>query len=238
MTKTVLVTGGNRGIGFEVVKSMVTAGYKVLMGCRDEESGEKAKAEIPGEDLHVIEMPLDNENAITDAIVQAQAVYGHIDILINNAGVLDDTPWDEVSSEGFSKSMQVNVNAPLTLIQHTLPKMIDRGFGRIVNVSSSYGSFEQSLQGPLSYAISKAALNALTVKTAAVVDKARADKADDDEFDVTVNSVTPGWVHTRMGGADAPRSPEEGADSIVWLATSAKGGPHGTFIKDRKTVAW
>ncbi|QDG34797.1 SDR family NAD(P)-dependent oxidoreductase [Alteromonas mediterranea] len=234
MTKNVLVTGGNRGIGLEIVKGMLSKGYKVLMGCRDEESGLEAKKDTVGGDLHIIEMPLDNETAIVDALVRAEAVYGPIDILINNAGVLDDTPWDEVNAETLTKSMQVNVNAPLTLIQQTLPQMIDRGFGRIINVSSSYGSFAEGLKGPLSYALSKAALNALTVKMAAVVDEA----SDSGSLNVKVNSMTPGWVHTRMGGSDAPKTPKEGADTAIWLATIEEGGPHGQFLKDREPIDW
>ena len=234
MTKNVLVTGGNRGIGLEIVKGMLSKGYKVLMGCRDEESGLEAKKDTVGGDLHIIEMPLDNETAIVDALVRAEAVYGPIDILINNAGVLDDTPWDEVNAETLAKSMQVNVNAPLTLIQQTLPQMIDRGFGRIINVSSSYGSFAEGLKGPLSYAVSKAALNALTVKMAAVVDEA----SDSGSLNVKVNSMTPGWVHTRMGGSDAPKTPKEGADTAIWLATIEEGGPHGQFLKDREPIDW
>ena len=234
MTKNVLVTGGNRGVGFEIVKGMVAEGYKVLMGCRDEDAGLEAKKDIVGGDLHVIEMPLDNESAIVDAFTRAEAVYGPIDILINNAGVLDDTQWTDVTSESFASSMQVNVFAPLTLIQQTLPKMIERGFGRIINVSSSYGSFHESLAGPFSYAISKAAVNALTVKMAAVVDNAKEDK----DIDVAVNSMTPGWVHTRMGGSDAPKTPEEGADTAIWLATLADDVPNGKFFKDRKEIAW
>jgi len=234
MTKNVLVTGGNRGIGFEIVKGMLAKGYKVLMGCRDEESGLEAKKDLVGGDLHIIEMPLDNETAIVDAFVRAEAVYGPIDILINNAGVLDNTPWDEVNAEMLTKSMQVNVNAPLTLIQQTLPQMIERGFGRIINVSSSYGSFAKGLKGPLCYAMTKAAMNALTVKMAAVVDEA----ADGDALDVTVNSMNPGWVHTRMGGSSAPRTPEEGADTAIWLATMEKGGPHGQFFEDREPIEW
>lgn len=234
MTKNVLVTGGNRGIGLEIVKGMLSKGYKVLMGCRDEESGIEVKKDIVGGDLHVIEMPLDNETAIVDAFVRAEAVFGPIDILINNAGVLDDTSWQDVNAESLAKSMQINVNAPLTLIQQTLPQMIERGFGRIINVSSSYGSFAEGLKGPLSYAISKAAINALTVKMAAVVDEA----ADGKQIDVTVNSMTPGWVHTRMGGSDAPKTPEEGADTAIWLATMEAGGPHGQFLKDREPIKW
>jgi NAD(P)-dependent dehydrogenase (short-subunit alcohol dehydrogenase family) len=112
--------------------------------------------------------------------------------------------------------------------------MIERGFGRIINVSSSYGSFHESLAGPFSYAISKAAVNALTVKMAAVVDNAKEDK----DIDVAVNSMTPGWVHTRMGGSDAPKTPEEGADTAIWLATLADDVPNGKFFKDRKEIAW
>jgi NAD(P)-dependent dehydrogenase (short-subunit alcohol dehydrogenase family) len=234
MTKNVLVTGGNRGVGLEIVKGMVAHGYKVLMGCRDEDAGLKAKKDIVGGDLHVIEMPLDNESAIVDAFTRAEAVFGPIDILINNAGVLDDTQWTDVSSKSFASSMQVNVFAPLTLIQQTLPKMIERGFGRIINVSSSYGSFHESLAGPFSYAISKAALNALTVKMAAVVEDAKEDK----NIDVAVNSMTPGWVHTRLGGADAPNTPEEGADTAIWLAMLEDDVPNGKFFKDRKEIAW
>jgi len=234
MTKNVLVTGGNRGIGLEIVKGLIRKGYKVLMACRDEESGHEAKGQVVGDDLHVIEMPLDSESAIVDAYVQAEAVYGPIDILINNAAVLDDTYWRDVNSEQFAHSMQVNVNAPLTLIQQALPQMIERKFGRIVNVSSSWGSFHDQLQGPLCYAISKAALNALTVKMAAVIDEA----AKDDDIDVTINSMSPGWVHTRMGGADAPKSPKEGADTVIWLATHEKGGPNGQFLAEREQIAW
>ena len=234
MTKNVLVTGGNRGIGLEIVKGMVSKGYKVLMGCRDEASGLEAKEEIVGGDIHVIELPLDNETAIVDAFVRAEAVYGPIDILINNAGILDDTDWKEANSESLAKSMQVNLSAPLTLIQQTLPQMIERGFGRIINVSSSYGSFAEGLKGPLCYALSKAAVNALTVKMATEVDKA----SDGKKIDVTVNSMTPGWVHTRMGGSDASKTPEEGADTAIWLATHEEGGPHGQFLKDRKPIEW
>ncbi len=234
MTKNVLVTGGNRGIGLEIVKGLLAKGCKVLMACRDEEAGLEAKKEIVGKDLHVIEMPLNNETAIVDAVVRAQAVFGPIDILINNAGVLDNTNWQDVSAEQFAKSMQVNVNAPLTLIQQVLPQMLERGYGRIVNVSSSYGSFEQGLQGPLCYALSKAALNALTVKIAAVIDK----EAANADIDVAINSMNPGWVHTRMGGSDAPKTPKEGADTVIWLAMQEKNGPNGKFFEERKEIAW
>jgi NAD(P)-dependent dehydrogenase (short-subunit alcohol dehydrogenase family) len=104
-----------------------------------------------------------------------------------------------------------------------------RKYGRIVNVSSGSGSFAENLPGPAAYCLSKAALNALTLKLA--LELASFD-------DIKVNSACPGWVRTRMGGRAAPRTPEEGADTIVWLATLPPSGPSGGFFRDRKRIAW
>lgn len=229
MTKNVMVTGGNRGIGLEIVRAFAQQGHKVLLACRDEESGEAAKQDIVGGDVHVIEMPLDNEQGIIDPYVRAEAVYGPIDILINNAGMLDDSDWDSLNTKSLTESLQVNTFAPLTLIQQALPKMIERGYGRVVNMSSGWGSFHQDMQGPTAYALSKAALNALTLSIAHTIP---------DDVDVTINAMCPGWVHTRMGGADAPTSPEEGADTAVWLGTHEQGGPNGKFFRERKEINW
>ena len=229
MTKNVMVTGGNRGIGLEIVRAFAKEGYKVLMACRDEESGEEAKQDIVGGDVHVIEMPLDKEATIVDPFVRAEAVFGPMDVVINNAGVLDKTSWEDVSGEDMRRSLQVNTLAPLTLIQQALPGMIDRGYGRIVNVSSGGGCFSENMKGPLAYAVSKAALNALTLKFANHIP---------DNTDVTINAMSPGWVHTRMGGSDAPKTPEEGAETALWLGTHEKGGPNGKFFRDKDVVDW
>lgn len=229
MTKTVFVTGGNRGIGLEIVRGFAKAGHKVLMGCRDEDEGNEAKQDIVGGDVHVIEISLNNEQAIIDPFVRAQAVYGGVDILVNNAGVLCRDGIEDVSMDDVSMAMQVNVKAPLALIQQVLPGMKERGFGRIINVSSGWGAFAEGMQGPVAYAISKAALNALTLNVANSLDT---------EGDVTVNSVCPGWVHTRMGGTDAPKTPEEGADSVVWLGTRDDDNPNGKFFRERKEIDW
>jgi NAD(P)-dependent dehydrogenase (short-subunit alcohol dehydrogenase family) len=105
--------------------------------------------------------------------------------------------------------------------------MIERGYGRVVNVSSGAGSFAEGLEGPPAYAVSKAALNALTVRL-----------ATETRGDVKVNAACPGWVRTRMGGSGAPRSVEEGADTIVWLATLGPDGPTGGFFRDRQPIEW
>lgn len=233
MTKSVLVTGANRGIGLEIVRGFAQQGFKVVMACRDESLGLEARQDVVGGDIHVIEMALDKEQSIIDAFVRADAVYGPFNILVNNAGSLDHRGWDELTTDGLHDAMQLHVAAPLTLIKQALPGMLASGFGRIINVSSGWGSFNEGLEGPLSYAVSKSALNALTVK---IANEIKAEHGDD--CDVTVNSMCPGWVHTRMGGTDAPRTPEEGADTALWLGLHKKGGPNGAFLRDRKCIDW
>merc|ERR1711974_32897 len=123
------------------VRGFAKAGYKVLLGCRDEDAGNEVKEDIVGGDVHVVEISLNNEQAIIDPFVRAEAVFGGIDILVNNAGVMEDSELSSLSLDDFKSTMQVNVNAPLTLIQQVLPGMKERGFGRIINVSSGWGSF-------------------------------------------------------------------------------------------------
>jgi NAD(P)-dependent dehydrogenase (short-subunit alcohol dehydrogenase family) len=233
MTKSVLVTGANRGIGLEIVRGFAQQGCKVVMACRDETLGLEARQDIVGGDIHVIEMALDKEQSIIDAFVRADAVYGPFDILVNNAGALNRRGWDELTSEELLEAMQLHVAAPLTLIKHVLPNMLASGFGRIINVSSGWGSFNEGLEGPLSYAVSKSALNALTVKIANDIKASHGDACD-----VTVNSICPGWVHTRMGGTDAPRTPQQGAETAIWLGLHDKGGPNGAFLRDKRLISW
>jgi NAD(P)-dependent dehydrogenase (short-subunit alcohol dehydrogenase family) len=105
--------------------------------------------------------------------------------------------------------------------------MKERGWGRIVNLSSGWGAFAEGLEGPTAYSVSKAALNALTVSAAQALGT-----------QVKVNAACPGWVRTRMGGAAAPRSVAEGADTPIWLATLPDDGPTGGFFRDRRRIEW
>ncbi|NMH58570.1 SDR family NAD(P)-dependent oxidoreductase [Alteromonas ponticola] len=229
MTSTVLVTGANRGIGFEIAKGFAEQGCKVLMGVREEAEGEAARKDIPGNDIQVVEIDLSNSDTISECIVRAQAVYGDIDILINNAGVMIDAEYDALSEADFEKSLQVHVKGPFLLCQLLLPGMIERNFGRIVNVSSGWGAFAEGMEGPVAYAVSKAALNALTKKLANRVPE---------NVNVKINAVCPGWVHTRMGGKDAPRTPEQGAETAIWLGLLKDDGPNGSFFRDKKQIKW
>jgi NAD(P)-dependent dehydrogenase (short-subunit alcohol dehydrogenase family) len=131
-----------------------------------------------------------------------------------------------VDEETFRRALEINTLGPFRICQAFVPAMVRRGYGRVVNVSSGGGSFGEGM-GPVAYGASKAALNALTVKVAEVA-----------RGDVKVNAMCPGWVRTGMGGAGAPRSPEQAADTMVWLATLPPDGPNGGFFRDRKPIPW
>jgi NAD(P)-dependent dehydrogenase (short-subunit alcohol dehydrogenase family) len=150
-----------------------------------------------------------------------------VDILVNNAGVLHEEPLLELTDVQIADSIAVHLTSPIRLIRSLVPKMVAGGYGRIVNVSSGWGSFAEGMGGPGDYGITKAALNALTVRLGKELPAA-----------VKINAMCPGWVRTRMGGQSASRSPEEGADTAVWLATLPEDGPTGGFFRDRKPIAW
>ena len=145
---------------------------------------------------------------------------------MNNAGVYPTEGVFQVSEETFRGALEIITVGPFRTCKAFVPGMIERSYGRVVNVSSSGGSFGEGL-GPAAYAVSKAALNVLAVKASQAV-----------RGDVKANAMCPGWVRTDMGGAGAPRSPEEAADTLVWLATLPADGPNGGFFRDRKPLPW
>jgi|TARA_R110002096_G_scaffold416576_2_gene619547 NAD(P)-dependent dehydrogenase (short-subunit alcohol dehydrogenase family) len=225
MTKTALVTGGNRGIGLEVVKKFAALGYKVLLGCRNVKQGLEAAYRLTG-DIDVVEVDLSDSDKVR---AQAAAIMADhdIDILINNGAILKDGSTLSVERQDFYDSIQVNLISCFDLIQMITPGMIERGFGRIVNVTSDWGSFADGLTGPAAYSVSKAALNALTMNMAHSL-----------PANIKVNSVHPGWIKTDMGGDSAPLSTQEGAKTIIWLATLADDGPSGGFFNQKQPKAW
>jgi NAD(P)-dependent dehydrogenase (short-subunit alcohol dehydrogenase family) len=217
-TRVALVTGGNRGIGFEVCKALAAKGLDVVLAARDRDLGDAA-ARVLG--VKSVWLDVSDRGSI-DAIANEQ-----VDVLVNNAGVyppgdvLDSTP------AAWRESFETNFFGALSLCRAFVPGMIARKYGRVVNVSSGSGSFGEGLEGPAPYCLAKAALNALTAKLASEV-----------KGDVKVNAACPGWVRTRMGGPGADISPEEGADTIVWLATLPGSGPSGGFFRRRKPIPW
>ncbi len=235
MDRIALVTGANRGIGFEACRQLAQRGLHVVLTSRDSALGEKAAAILSAEGLQITTHPLDvtrleQIRAARDFIIER---FGRLDVLVNNAGVYLDRGVGllDVATEMVEETIAVNFYGPLHTTQIFIPLMIENNYGRVVNVSSAGGSLSAMTAGGSgmgAYAISKAALNALTRLTAKEV---RA-------YDIKVNAMCPGWVRTQMGGMGASGSPAEGVDTIVWLATLPKSGPTGGFFKDRKPHPW
>lgn len=216
--KTALITGANRGIG-RAIAAGLRRDHRVVIGARDPAQGRRAAADLGVEWVH---LDLDAPETFAPAFEQIAG----IDVLINNAGVLIEESLTR-DPMGFETSMQVMVHAPYHLIGASVPHMQAQGWGRIVNLSSGWGSFAEDLEGPGAYGVAKAALNALTKAL-----------PRDLPPGILVNACCPGWVHTRMGGPTAPRTPQEGADTALWLARLPEDGPNGGFFRDRKPIEW
>jgi NAD(P)-dependent dehydrogenase (short-subunit alcohol dehydrogenase family) len=228
MERTALVTGANRGIGFEVCRQLARAGARVVLTARDAAAGNSAAARLRAEGLDILfeELDVSRDESVRGCAKRLQEAGERVTILVNNAAIY---PTDALlgAEAPFRDTMEINFFGAVRACRAFVPGMIEAGYGRIVNVSSGCGSFSSGLRCDAAYSISKAALNAFTVKLASELNG-----------DVKVNAGTPGWVRTRMGGATAPKSVEEGADTIVWLATLPKGGPNGGFFQGRKKAPW
>ncbi len=216
---TALITGANRGIGRAIAAGLKAKGCRVTLSARNEVEGRKAAAELG---TAFVRLDLADPDTACEAVVQA----GGFDILINNAGVLRDVSLLDRRSD-FDEAMEVMVAAPLDLIRLNVPHWRRTGWGRIVNLSSGWGSFAEGLEGPGAYGVAKAALNALTRAL-----------PRDLPAGVKINAACPGWVATRMGGAEAPLSPDAGADTPIWLALLPEDGPTGGFFRRRQPIAW
>ncbi len=229
--KIAVVTGANRGLGKEVVRQLAAAGRRVVLTSRNEGGARVAEA-YRKEGLDVIFHPLDvtDERSITELVDFLRGRFETIDVLVNNAGIHYDTYQSTLNAD-FSiveEAWRVNALGPWRLSKALFPLIRKGGGGRIVNVSSASGSFVDSWPGTPAYAVTKAALNMLTLKLSA-------DAAADA---VLVNAVCPGWVKTDMGGVEAPREVAEGARSIVWAALIDDDGPTGGFFRDGQPLPW
>jgi NAD(P)-dependent dehydrogenase (short-subunit alcohol dehydrogenase family) len=227
--KTALVTGGNKGIGFEICRQLLLRDFRVYLTARDYERGTKAAERLSKQNLKVVFVQLDVSSfeSVKNAVKDFKKRADHLDVLINNAGILiDEDPLTNLSDESLSKTLDTNVVGAFRVIRAFFPFM--KKGSRIINISSSAGQLNSMGTYAPAYSISKAALNALTLQASAVF----AGK------EIAVNSVCPGWVKTDMGGSEAPRSLEKGAETSIWLATETPIELTGKFFKDKKEIAW
>jgi NAD(P)-dependent dehydrogenase (short-subunit alcohol dehydrogenase family) len=227
LAHTALVTGANRGIGFEAARQLADAGLDVVLTSRDPGAGAEA-AERLGARYEQLDVA--DPESVDRCAERLRSAGVKIDVLVNNAGVLLDAGEGalRIPDELLRATLEVNLFGPLRTSGAFIPGMIERGYGRVVNVSSGAGQITETSSYAPAYSISKAALNMLTRKTALAADRG----------DVKVNAMCPGWVRTDMGGPGAPRSVEDAVDTLVWLATLPPGGPTNGFFRDRRPISW
>ncbi|WP_073613025.1 SDR family NAD(P)-dependent oxidoreductase [Desulfopila aestuarii] len=230
--KVALVTGGSRGIGLATVRLLCSRSITTIFTCRNPHDGQLALSELGPlarlADFHPLE--LTDNASVSELAEYIRRKYGYLDILINNAGVNYDT-WQRVSKVAISEveyTLDVNLLGPWRMCNVMIPLMLSRGNARIINVSSGAGCIAQQDGSAPAYSLSKNGLNMLT----------KSMDSDLQNTGIAVNAADPGWVRTDMGGSDAPKSPEEGADTIVWLATEADLSISGKLFRNRTAIDW
>ena len=231
-----LVTGANKGIGFEVARDLARKGFHVFLGARNEKAGEAAAEKLRSEanrhsgvTVTFLKIDISKPDSIRRAAEEFSRKSDRLDALVNNAGILLDDDKDVlmVAPETFETTLRTNTLGALLVAQAFVPFLKKSGAPRIVNVSSGGGQLAGGADGwAPAYCISKTALNGVTAQLATALPK------------FAVNSVCPGWVRTDMGGPNATRSVGEGATGIVWLAADAPQDQTSKFFRDRKVIPW
>lgn len=244
MPKIALITGANRGLGLEAARQLARdAHFTVILGARDAARGESAARELrnAGLDAHAVQLDVADEDSVRRAAREVETRFGHIDVLINNAGVSPEylagqfSP-SKLSSALFRQIYDINLFGAFAVLQAFVPLLEKSEAPRVVNVSSMIGSLA-NISDPdwfaygintLGYSSSKTALNNLTIAFAK-------------EFNGPkwkINAACPGWVKTDLGGEDAPGEVEDGARIYVTLATLPEGGPTGQFFNQNGPISW
>jgi len=239
-----LVTGANRGIGLEATRQLALKGITVLLGARDAARGEAAAEALRNEggDVHFLRLDMTSADDIRHAHDHIAQTYGHLDILINNAGIQIELPeWignttTTIAPDILRKTFDVNFFGVVELTQALLPLLRKSDAGRIVNMTSILGSLglHSDPASPIAatktfaYNASKTALNQFTIHLAdALKDTA-----------IKVNAAHPGWVRTDMGTEAAPMLTPEGAKTAVDLALVGPEGPNGQYLHLGDALPW
>jgi NAD(P)-dependent dehydrogenase (short-subunit alcohol dehydrogenase family) len=229
--KTALITGANKGIGYETARQLAAKGFHVFLGARNPDAGMKAADALARNGAKATYLRLDvaDQQSIAAAPGEFARLADHLDVLVNNAAILlhGDSGILSIEDDLFRQTFETNTLGPLRVTRAFLPLLGKSSAPRVINVSSGGGQLADGADGwAPAYCISKTALNGLTSQLAAA------------KPHFAVNSVCPGWVRTDMGGPGAPRSVEQGADTIVWLATDAPQSLTGKFLRDRLPIPW
>ncbi len=223
--KIALITGANKGIGYEVARQLAARDFQVLLGARNRAAGEQAAKTI-GHGATWLQLDVTDPASMAAAARQVD----RLDVLVNNAAIIGDGDKDPLTVDGdlLLRTLTTNTVGPLRVTQAFLAALKKSSAARVINVSSGAGQLSEMGTFAPAYSISKAALNAVTVQLANALR----------DSGIAVNSVCPGWCRTDMGGSGAPRSAAEGADTIVWLAAEAPQTLTGQFLRDRQPIPW
>jgi NAD(P)-dependent dehydrogenase (short-subunit alcohol dehydrogenase family) len=227
--KIALVTGANKGIGFEIVRQLSKHDFHVVLAARNRDAGVQAVSKLKGVVGFQV-LDVSDDVSIGQAAKEFGSNYDHLDVLVNNAGIYPDEGANilDITREQLVATFQTNTFGALRVVQAFLPYLKKAGLARVINVSSGYGELGGLSADVPSYCLSKLALNGVTL----MLDQRLRGQG------IAVNSMCPGWVRTDMGGPGASRSVEEGADTAVWLATDAAQESSGKFFRDRKEIDW
>lgn len=232
--RVALVSGGNSGIGVEVVRGLAQLGMVVYLGSRNLQRGEEALSSMADAgDIRCVALDLSDESTLRATLARIERDEGRLDILVNNAGASFSGNILEVEPSVVAESFQSNLHGPVRLTQLAVP-LLKRGESpRIVNVSSEAGTFGYIANTdpkyvPYAYCGAKAALNAATVAFAVALQP----------FGMKVNAASPGLVNTRVSRFNGTRMPVDGARIILKLAMLGEDGPTGGFFNENGPVAW
>jgi NAD(P)-dependent dehydrogenase (short-subunit alcohol dehydrogenase family) len=229
-----VVTGASRGLGRAAVQRLAAVeGHRVVATARQTADLDTLRRQLEQTGSPIECAPLDVTDDASTAALAAwlRERFGRVDVLINNAGVLAerfDASLLELPLDVLRRTLETNLVGMLRVTQALMPLLRASGAGRVVNLSSGMGQLSDMAAGAPAYRISKTAVNALT----------RILAAETAGSAIKVNAACPGWCRTDMGGSNASRSPEEGIDTVVWLATLAADGPSGGFFRDRRPISW
>ncbi|MBV8514023.1 MAG: SDR family oxidoreductase [Acidobacteria bacterium] len=238
--KTALITGANKGIGFEVARQLGKQNCTVLIGARDSKLGEEAAAKLKKEniDARFVQLDVTNRDTIRAAHAKIEKEFGRLDILVNNAGinVRGDGPPSSADVDAVNRVFQTNFIGALAVVQAMLPLIRKSAAGRIVNVSSELGSIT-GFSDPnwkfgavkfIGYCASKAAMNMMTVQLAAELR----------HTNIKVNSVNPGYTATDLNNHQGPQTIEEGSAETIRAALFGNDGPTGQFLETGSQLPW
>ena len=219
---TALVTGGNRGLGLETCRQLAAAGLEVVLTARSADAAAAAATDLG---VRAEQLDVTDPDSVTACAGRLREAGVQVDVLVNNAGIYPTPPLLRVDEATMSAAFEVHVLGVWRTCRTFVPGMRERGWGRVVNVSTGYTT--ENPPGGGAYGFSKTAMNVLTRIVAREAGPG-----------VLVNAVDPGWVATRMGGPNAPLKVADGADTVVWLATLPDGGPTDGFWLERRQLPW